>query len=249
MESSFLDITETVNEGLKHLQEHFLQRCENVPNVELFYELEMDIYREQRFGENPRYVARYDKDIELSEYYNMGWDAGESGYSEDLPVKLYHNDKDVLTKIEQKYNGKKIKKDYFERLNVVAQSEYVQGVIHVFFYHWLSENFERFKMEKENGNGNMVDRNIGTPLLKWDCAANVLPTLFYDLLEKGVIKWNGKGEGAKMEIARMIKNYFVDKNDNQLSLAYILNTLKPNTVKSKQKIDISPIIKRTIKKR
>lgn len=80
------------------------------------------------------------------------------------------------------------------------------------------------------------------PLLQWNVPSNVLYTMFFDLLECKAITWCGKGdEGDKMEIARMLCRYFVDKDGDQLSIETIKQALKPSTQKAQKRIDVTKI--------
>jgi hypothetical protein len=80
------------------------------------------------------------------------------------------------------------------------------------------------------------------PLLQWNVSVNSLYTLFFDLLNDKIITWNGKtNEGEKMEIARMLTSYFVDKDGNNLSIETIKQALKPTAKLARKRIDVSPI--------
>jgi hypothetical protein len=61
-------------------------------------------------------------------------------------------------------------------------------------------------------------------------------------LNDKIITWNGKtNEGEKMEIARMLTSYFVDKDGNNLSIETIKQALKPTAKLARKRIDVSPI--------
>lgn len=114
----------------------------------------------------------------------------------------------------------------------------------------IVETAAKMTCEKPNVENEHVLNSL--PLLQWNAPITSLYTLFYDLLDKKIITWNGKTiEGAKMGIAGMLSTYFIDKDKKTLSIETIKQTLKPNTPKAKKRVDISAItlpLKKTIKK-
>src|SRR5258708_2927252 len=101
---------------------------------------------------------------------------------------------------------------------------------------WLTDKINNIE------NDSVILKNE-IPLLKWEAPVNTLYTLFFDLLQNKIITWNVKtNEGDKMEIARMLSNYFVNKDGERLSVEMIKQTLKPGTAKAKKKIEIRDFV-------
>ncbi len=124
-----------------------------------------------------------------------------------------------------------LEQDIFSEASKKEWKEFCYWVHYIDFAKWLDE--------KISGTEELTFYKSSIPQLKWEAPVNTLYTLFYDMLNEKLITWNGKGdEGDKMEIARMLSNYFVNKEGEPLSVETIKQAMKPGTPKAKKRIDI-----------
>ncbi len=198
--TSFINISENVSKWIELFKKSFNNRLLDVPNEIKLFENEIERTLSQRFDDIPPYLASFDDDIPLREYFNMAWDSAENGLGEDIPKNIYLWGKVALSKIEEKYSGQKKSENYFERLNKVAREEYVLGAAYAWFHYWLKDEFEIFKNQ-----GN--DKKVKSP------TNNVIALFCHTLNASGVLTI-GPTEKQKEYCERVCQKFnltYVDK--------------------------------------
>jgi len=151
----------------------------------------------------------------------------------------YLRTKDLLY-LENIFNQRPIKKDINEQkrylYNLVNDNEissnlvyYTKDIMNDLILKEIDNIKTSLPAKCEQSENNSIK-------LKWTGEQIEIVTFFYDLLEAKII------EATKADINRIIANSFVDKSGNSFSISYIEKILKPQTSKSKNRIDLSPFL-------
>jgi hypothetical protein len=95
---------------------------------------------------------------------------------------------------------------------------------HIDYLKFLSE-----KLEEEN---------LTVSKIKWTGSQAELITIFYDLLDAGLLKC------AKTQLYRLIEQNFIDKENKQISKSYIEKLFKPDSIedRSKKRIKLNELL-------
>ncbi len=166
---SLLNVEYLINDEFVNQQSYFLKNVKGVPDVERFFEIEMELKYSQRFGPEYPHQTFFDEDINLYEFYNFAWEFVERNLPPDIPQKLYLWGHEAIKQIENKYPNSKYSDDYFERFNKVAIEEFITGAADAWYYYWLKKELVQWQFESSK-NGVSKKKKISANAIALFCA-------------------------------------------------------------------------------
>ncbi len=122
------------------------------------------------------------------------------------------------------------------------------------------DNFDQYLEEPISKEGSQINKNTSSPIIQWNEKINLLTSLFYDLLEKGVISIHdsknpnknskvseaSKQSETNMKLVKILYDNFLDNNGKRLSKDTLRTYLNPNRPdkrsKKSQNLDIEKYI-------
>ena len=139
-------INELIEDRFEFLTDRFREISDTVPSVDRLFEIEITKLYDLRYSENPSYRVYFDTtDIEMKEYYDLGWDCTETGIPNELHGAGIILGTKAFLKIKEKYA------DYLEnealviKFDKLAKELYIDGSSDALYYHWLKREYKEFE--------------------------------------------------------------------------------------------------------
>ena len=196
MTKGFINIEKEIEHDFSTLVNTFTDSIDYVPNLDRFFEIEMEYCFSQRYGPDYRYVVKFLGKINLAEYFNLGWQLAESGLASEIPENIYLWGKEALNIFNQEFKTKKERSTLYKRFNECAKEECINGAVHCLYYYWLKDGKEQKSIPLEQNNNPKY-------------TANFYALFHWVQIKRGVEKYfnkNKNGNYSKQEIKNKYPN-------------------------------------------
>jgi len=141
-DNGFIYIYDDVLHLLELKKEDFERQILRVPSKEKYFTNQIESTYPSGVARQLSRMCLYDDDIDVFEFFHMGWAHGENGLGDRVSENIYKWGHVALGQINAKYQGEILPTDYYHRLNEVAKSEFLYGVVCVYYYYWLKKEYE-----------------------------------------------------------------------------------------------------------